>query len=590
VALLRGFSPILWGAGVRVDLVLVALGGVQRFIAESRTTADVAGGSRLMQRLAWQAAQAARRELRGAAGEFGLIFPGAGATLAGTTNKIAFLAPEGAGPRVAGVVAGAVTRGWQEAAEAVFGTKGSATPATPGMPDVAWASVTGQVDAYRDLWEAAQRAMVARRRSRVFVPVRAERVVLCAQAPHLPAGPVPRRSRRHERGERLSAAGWVKRWEGRRGGEVFPSTLAIASATYRSALLAASPIRESLREPVRALAETVDRLDPQTGPGDPPEALAGWLERAAAWLDPQRWDPGGLALEYEASADLVAAGERQARRILELARSQGIRPPSPYYAVVVQDLDRLGRALGRLGLAGQREVSGQLTVLAAAQRDAVGAVAGGFPVYAGGDDLLAFCPAAAALPVAATVRRLVTEHLAGGPLGSAGPDGSVVTASTAVVFGHMTSPLRETLLAAREAIGLAKTATGRDGRSRDALAVLVRRRGGERTRLVQPWSPAGIGGPDAAELLARLRPAGEPVGLSGGLAAQLERDGPSLSELAGRDLATVQAEIARLVGRRGGGPAAAEALTLLGVAERVTGGGFDPVPAALIGRFLAQEC
>jgi CRISPR-associated protein Cmr2 len=94
--------PISRGwAGVRGDLVLVSLGGVQRFIAESRTTADLAGGSRLLQWLAWQGATAAGRELAEAgAGEFGLIFPGPGAaTQDGVSNKIALVAPEGSGPR-----------------------------------------------------------------------------------------------------------------------------------------------------------------------------------------------------------------------------------------------------------------------------------------------------------------------------------------------------------------------------------------------------------------------------------------------------------------------------------------------------------
>jgi hypothetical protein len=45
--------------GVQVDLVLLSLGGMQRFIAESRSsTADVAGASKIVQDLAGLAAHA----------------------------------------------------------------------------------------------------------------------------------------------------------------------------------------------------------------------------------------------------------------------------------------------------------------------------------------------------------------------------------------------------------------------------------------------------------------------------------------------------------------------------------------------------
>ena len=60
-------------------------------------------------------------------------------------------------------------------------------------------------------------------------------------------------------------------------------------------------------------------------------------------------------------------------------------------------------------------------------------------MYAGGDDLLAFCPAVTALDFTAAIRHQV-GILADGPLGTAGPDGGPVTASTAVVFTHMSSP------------------------------------------------------------------------------------------------------------------------------------------------------
>lgn len=61
--------------GVRVDLVLLSLGGVQRFIGESRRTADVAGASEIIQRLAGRAAEAVHHRLTGSPAPCGLIFP-----------------------------------------------------------------------------------------------------------------------------------------------------------------------------------------------------------------------------------------------------------------------------------------------------------------------------------------------------------------------------------------------------------------------------------------------------------------------------------------------------------------------------------
>ena len=157
------------------------------------------------------------------------------------------------------------------------------------------------------------------------------------------------------------------------------------------------------------------------------------------------------------------------------------------------------------------------------------------PVYAGGDDLLAFCPAAAALDLAAAIRRQV-DVLDYGPLGSAGADGGPIMVSTAVVFTHMSSPLQAALAAARSALRLAKSATGGRGRSRDALAVrwpwscvpavvsVARQssRGGRATRTTSTPSRSWAG---SGRL--RLLPSCPPLSSVG-----LERDQDALDELA----------------------------------------------------------
>jgi hypothetical protein len=215
----------------------------------------------------------------------------------------------------------------------------------------------------------------------------------------------------------------------------------------------------------------------------------------------------------------------------------------------------------------------------------------GIPIYAGGDDFLAFCPAVTALRLASRVRSLVQEQPA--PLARCGPGGSPITASTAVVFTHVSDSLQDAVVAARAALQEAKDAEGPGGRSRsrDALAVVVRRRGGERARTIQPWDSGR-----AAELLSAVQPRRPGEVLSAGLASRLEWDRVGLLELVDAQLwATLSAEMHRVVLRQGGTSEAAGALSALGRYERVgepdaRRPSFRPAPAALVARFLTQEC
>lgn len=594
-----------------VDLVLLALGGVQQFIVESRTTADVASSSVIMQRLA---ARAARAAVTHGFGQVELVYPVLGQDSQeddqGVTNKIALLAPAGGGPQVAAVMSDAVTEGWRRLVSDCFGS-GVDTPATPGMPDVWWVCVTGSREDYPGLWRRASELAVARHRARMFtaLPDSAAGVWLCSQSSRLPSVPRPKQGvRRHERRERLSAAGWIKRtYQRRASATVTRSTASIASTSYRVRLLDNPP--DGLAAQVGALrdaaAAVTDLVTEDAVASGIPGELVPLATQLGAWVYPQAWDLAGLRREYSDALDseVVRAGHAAASAILRLSSAAGIRRPTLYYAVVLQDLDRLGRAMGRLGLGGQQQASAQLVALGRAQRQAtLSAVFPGVPVYAGGDDFLAFCPAAGAARLARRIRDLVNVHLADGPL--AGPDGGPVTASTAVVFAHMSYPLRMVMVQVREALEDAKNAT--DARlsargNRDAIVMVALRRHGERTRSIQPWHH------DPVSLWEALRPAhGE---LSGSLASQLEHDEPELTQLAERPElhATLEAELARLVLRRGGAldrsdaAEKAAALHRLAWAERAApqppgasrvsdAAGYRLAAPVLLARFLTQEC
>jgi hypothetical protein len=587
------------------DLVLVTLGGVQRFLGESRTTADVAGASGVIQALARCAAVKAHELLSEWPRPFGLIVPAAPPapnSTRGTTNKIAFLAPDGDGPELARKVARAIDEEWAARVERVFpdGER------TPGMPDISWVSVSGSAEPehYGQLWERARVALVARRRARVFAPLLVKGRSLCSQAPHLPASDPPPTRRRHERNERLSAAGWVKRMDARQGNQentAYPSTVAIASTSFRVRLIgkARETGDERLIAAVRrlaAVAQQVSRYQERPLPvDDVPDDVAPLAGQLGQWVYPERWDATALRRDGVSGAgEKAQKGRAAAIALLAEAKRLKVTPPSPYYAVVVQDLDRLGKALNQLTLEQHRSVSDALGALAEAQwRAALELRLPARPVYAGGDDFLAFSPAASALELVVAVRRSVDERAEAAGLSV---NGRPITASTAVVFVHMGSPLQEAIETAQAALHEAKS-TERYGQSRDALCVVVRRRGGERARLIQPWGEKL----DAVELLGQVRPAQPGSSLSPGLASRLEQDAGSFDELAANGLwLALSKELQRLVERQGGDEDAGAALFELGRRERSSAAtataarpvpaAFRPVPAALTARFLTQEC
>jgi CRISPR-associated protein Cmr2 len=600
-----------------VDLVLVTIGGVQRFVAESRTTAEVAGGSALIQRLAREAGRTVAERLEALGQDSQLIFPAIATltsptTSAGITNKIAFIAPDRRGAEVAKAAVQRAHTAWGDAVREVFDGR---VPATPGMPDTAWVCVSGPIATdgdYRALWVRAQEAMTARRRVRLVPDVSLPGVRLCDQSASLPAEPAPQSARTHERREQLSAQGWVKRIAARApGGEsTVMSTPAVASAWWRARLIDAvrgdPDAVSAVADHVATMQTLLRRLGAPLSTGElagitAPERLRPLIGGLGGWLHPEQWEAQALRREFGADPHLADQGRRATSAIGKIATEVGMPALTPYYAVIVQDLDRLGSALGELDLTAQQQISQQLTDAASAQQALVaGPAHHGMAVYAGGDDLLGFCPAARALPLARAIRAAV-DVLHDGPLGSAGKDGGPVTASTAVVFAHMTSPLRDTVRRAHLLIEEAKEATGHGSVCRDALAVLVRRRGGERARCIQPWT--NTDGENAADLLLRLTPrssgplssglpsSGSP--LSARLASELERDEPRLDELTGskplRD--TLRRELTRLTLRHGGDAEHADALWSLARHERSAADRwFQPARPALVGRFLGQEC
>jgi CRISPR-associated protein Cmr2 len=612
-------GPELAAAG-GPDLLVVALPGVQRFVAESRSTADVRAGSEIIAELAARAARICAAHCDETGGE--MVFPAAAgpdAESGSTPNRIVALLPAGTGPQVGLAVQQGVESAWAGWVGLALGGKAGpgGGPATPGMPQVQWVSVPAGPGGYAAQWERAHRMLAARRRVRDFElserPDWRERK-LCSLSPRWPAEDGPPGLARHEKST-LSAANWVKRrWdrvrtsaeaatgETRRG---FPSTSSISSAPFRQEVLGklsdpqVSAAVGALMEAARAVSRA--RETPVPGLVVPAGDPGSWFASSGGpWVYPERWQPEALAKESgREPAEIDAAvtrGLAAARRLRSrMTESHGVSPPTAYLAVIAQDLDGMGRFLGGVGESAggdrlvvapgeHRRISAELRALAGRQTGALVNGTGllGVPVYAGGDDLLAFVPAAKALAAAVACHDEAPV--------------SLPTASTAVLFFHYQAGLQSALSSAKAMLDDAK----RRVPGKHALAVGYLRRSGVAESSIQPW--AGSAGAPAAALFALFAADAEHP-LSPRLAVDLERDRGELGRLSKRDSRLYEAELGRLVRRHTGGErsgvrAAAEtaARALIGLGQNEHAGGVRehdrparPEIAAKVGVFLRQE-
>jgi hypothetical protein len=472
---------------------------------------------------------------------------------------------------------------------------------------------------YREQWEQARKLLDARRRVRDFPGAAWTGRTLCSLSPRWPAEPAPPGLKEHQK-DTLSAANWVKRrWRQMQDLDGFPSTSSVASARYRQAVLARlgdRQVRAAVGELTEAAGQVVDTREAAVAGLPAVEGQPGsWFRSSAGpWVYPGQWQAEPLARETGTEPDsiggAVTRGAAAARQLAEIMKDQhGMPGPASYLAVLVQDLDGMGRFLSGQGTSAagtgitvsaedHTRVSGQLRELAASQRRVLQAQSFlGVPVYAGGDDLLAFTPAATALAAARACHDAIPA--------------SLPTASTAVLFFHYQARLQSAMARAREMLEQAKASVP----GKHALAIGYLRRSGAAGLSIQPWSDPDGG---SAAALFGIFAADRAHPLSPQLVTELERDGTELAGLGSRDLDLYLAELRRLVRRHiraepGTGDAvgsagvraaadaaaarAADALALLGNTESARGAsrpesaasGRRPERAARIGVFLRQE-
>jgi CRISPR-associated protein Cmr2 len=601
-------------------MIVIVLPGVQAYISQSRTTSDLVSASGQVAALA----QAATRHLADSVEGCRVVIParpdgpGAGGasdpavgSAGSTPNRIVALVPAGEGPAAARAAVAEVLRTWRGWAAATF--PAAQPPVTPGFPDSQWVCVPAGPDGYVGQFARAQRALAARRRVRSFPPVLEPGKPLCSLTARWPAESTPPPgARSHERQERLSVVAWIKRLGAHLPDRPSaPSTYAIATAPFRSAVLSRSTGDDDVRTAVRELhaayrsAVGQPREEAATPGVDVPSDLAAdgdtwrWFARGAGrWVHPDHWTERSLAEESgvtdpTAIAGLRAAARRGREAASRLRRAMDGRVPGSHLAVIVQDLDGMGRFLseGPPGAghvtteAWHSKVSRKLSDLVGRQRAQLAADAAelhAVPVYLGGDDVLLLAPAATAMRVARVVHDLVP--------------GDLPTASTAVLLVPQSGSLQGAVGGAQALLERAKRLPGKHG-----LAVGYERRSGEGYETVHPWAaPAGAGLASTLEAFVDTTT----VRLSPRLVSDLQRDRRELlglSRAGAHDTRLLTAEVRRLVARHAGGEAAAvpgfaarvaSSLVTVGRQEARRHGdhqGFDPVPAARLGVFLRQE-
>lgn len=289
--------------------------------------------------------------------------------------------------------------------------------------------------------------------------------------------------------ERLSAPVLVKRlWT-----RIRPSPLPVLPDVQRWAStyqLAVAPWMEDALREQRPLADDLVRALPGVRRGEESLLLRRSLEGLAGH-DLARLDPELLFDDETARA--------RAPEVLPLLHQLYVvlGPPSRFFAVVLADGDRLGRAAREVGAG---PVSAAIARFAGSVRELAG-THHAVVVYAGGDDVLAFAPVRGALAFVEELARAYDDAFR-----CEGIPGA--TLSAAVVFAHARDQLTTTLHAARALL----EDVSKEQNGRGSVAASVRAPGGESARWVRAFTwKAARSIPALAQLVRALTTSGTAV-------------------------------------------------------------------------------
>jgi len=473
-------------------LVIFSLGPVQSFIAEARRTRDLWAGSRLLSDVTRAAIGAFQRT--GAH----VIYP-ADPTRPSLPNKFVVRMPADRLQEAVGSAQEAAQRALEEIARGVKKyLAGKKVPIDAAWQDIwerqlshhlefFWAAAEVGED-YQKAYAIASLAFEAAKRTRAFAQceeggpkdsLSGRRSALHTKDVHprdywaeVGKSLTPAELRPEGR-ERLDALGVTKRFGYE--GISFPSTSTIAATPFLEKAKGTQELK-AYRLFVQAIPLFFKVSD---DPDWPYDGDLFFLET----FHPNRLqsDYGFTPEDMKKYKDQLEA-IRVALEILHQAIGEG--PPS-YYAILVMDGDSIGKHVASCASAEEHSELSTRLIDFADEAKRIIEVRLGTPVYIGGDDVLALLPLTTALPVASelaeTYRCLFLDWALQYPHHS-----FPFTASAGLSIVHHRYPLGAALRAAREAERIAKGMA-----SKEAIAVTVLRRSGQRTEMRSHWRAFG---------------------------------------------------------------------------------------------------
>jgi len=468
------------------QLLGIAIGPVQGFIASARRTRDLWSGSRLIS----EVSKAVAKKI---AGSFpgGLIFPNpvdpSGELEPDSdylvSNILLCVISDGVdAARFSADCEFAAIGAWEAVANRALSDAGAAIDEARFLRQMkgvveyyaAWASFSSDAE-YPNARQAVNTALSARKACRDFAAWDGE-----AGVPKSSLGGeresvwrrfeverLPKRFKaqlRPSRGEQLDCIGLTKRLGF--GNRQFPSVSRLAAESWLMHL------------PPRTLAELREAADPLRAGGlvylrearfpqfrhFPYDGSICYPERMGEIEPTEDMDRESQARWEEAKANW--------KNVLERSKRGSKATPSPYMAVLLADGDRMGAAISSIMSAHEhRDFSRALAGFAGEAREIVEAHHGAL-VFAGGDDVLALVPANAAIACAGSLRRAFLRMMTQWT----GP-----TLSVGIGIGHSMEDLEDLLQLARRA---EKTAKHPD---RDGLAVIYAPRGQRGREVRRRW-------------------------------------------------------------------------------------------------------